>query len=84
MVVGRVLQIVAHRRSKCIVKPSVPEKSVVKGRKSLMVGVVQYRYHCSDNGYSDILDIVILLSLSIFLHLHIRHTKFIGYTVDSA
>ena len=45
MVVGRVLQIVAHRRSKCIVKPSVPEKSVVKGRKSLMVGVVQYRYH---------------------------------------
>ena len=26
-----------------------------------------------------ILDIVILLSLSIFPHLHIRHTKFIGY-----
>ena len=34
----------------------------------------------SDNGYSDILDIVILLSLSIFPHLHIRHTKFIGYS----
>ena len=31
------------------------------------------------NGYSDILEIVILLSLSIFPHLHIRHTKFIGY-----
>ena len=28
-------------------KPSVPEKSVVKGRKSLMAGVVQYRYHCT-------------------------------------
>ena len=47
MVVGRVLQIVAHRRSKCIVKPSVREKSVVKRRKSLMAGVVQYRYHCT-------------------------------------
>ena len=34
----------------------------------------------SDNGYSDILNIVILLSLSIFSHLHIRHTKFIGYS----
>ena len=34
----------------------------------------------SDNGYSDILDIVIILSLSIFPHLHIRHTKFIGYS----
>ena len=32
------------------------------------------------NGYSDILDIVIILSLSIFPHLHIRHTKFIGYS----
>ena len=32
------------------------------------------------NGYSDILDIVILLSLSIFPHLHIRYTKFIGYS----
>ena len=32
----------------------------------------------SDNGYSDILDIVIPLSLSIFPHLHIRHTKCIG------
>ena len=27
-----------------------------------------------------ILEIVILLSLSIFPHLHIRHTKFIGYS----
>ena len=27
-----------------------------------------------------IMDIVILLSLSIFPHLHIRHTKFIGYS----
>ena len=34
----------------------------------------------SDNGYSDILEIVILLSLSIFPHLHIRHTKCIGYS----
>ena len=34
----------------------------------------------SDNGYSDILDIVMLLSISIFPHLHIRHTKFIGYS----
>ena len=34
----------------------------------------------SDNGYSDILDIVILSSLSIFPHLHIRHTKSIGYS----
>ena len=29
---------------------------------------------------SDILDIVILLSLSIFPHLRIPHTKFIGYS----
>ena len=36
------------------------------------------------NGYSDILDIVILLSLSIFPHLRIRHTKFIGYSDDLA
>ena len=34
----------------------------------------------SDNGYSIILDIVILISPSIFPHLHIRHTKFIGYS----
>ena len=27
-----------------------------------------------------IMDIVILLSLGIFPHLHIRHTKFIGYS----
>ena len=32
------------------------------------------------NGYSDIMDIVILLSLSIFPHLHIRNTNFIGYS----
>ena len=34
----------------------------------------------SDNGYSDIMVIVILLSLSIFPHLHIHHTKFIRYS----
>ena len=38
----------------------------------------------SDNGYSDILDIVIILSLSIFPNLHIRHTKFIGYSDNLA
>ena len=31
-----------------------------------------------------IMDIVILLSLSIFPHLHIRHTKFIGYSDNLA
>ena len=30
------------------------------------------------------MDIVILLSLSIFPHLHIRHTKFIGYSDNLA
>ena len=39
-----------------------------------------YNHYTVYNGYSDILDIVILLSLSIFPHLHIRHTKFIGYS----
>ena len=36
------------------------------------------------NGYSHILDIVILLSLSIFPHLHIRHAKFIAYSDNLA
>ena len=31
-----------------------------------------------------IMDIVILLSLGIFPHLHIRHTKFIGYSDNLA
>ena len=33
-----------------------------------------------DIGYSDILDKVIFLSLDIFPHLRIPHTKFIGYS----
>ena len=54
----------------------IPQKS------NTLVDTVYNGY--SDNGYSDILDIVILLSLSIFPHLHIHHTKFIGYSDNLA
>ena len=58
---------------------------VSTGKKGIQLSKVGnpntvYNGYTSDNGYSDILDIVILLSLSIFPHLHIRHTKCIGYS----